>query len=85
MTQNLLLTYRRIALLPVPVCQCGDCGLDAYLQDEDGDRFYKCQTCGRSVPWCFGAADAMPGSCDDCWFATVFQEASDNEEATINV
>jgi hypothetical protein len=28
---------------------------------------YACLSCNRAVPWCFGAADAYPEHCDDCW------------------
>lgn len=69
--ESIELLYRRIALSPVPHCQCGRCGLPEELQNlDDGDRLYECATCKRSVPFCYGAADAMLDSCDDCWFAT---------------
>jgi hypothetical protein len=29
-------------------------------------RRFTCISCWRSVPWCFGAADAHPNLCDDC-------------------
>lgn len=30
---------------------------------------YRCPTCRRFVPWCYGAADDMPEDCDRCWDA----------------
>ena len=30
-------------------------------------RTFKCQSCWRVIPWCFGADDDMPYDCDDCW------------------
>ena len=33
--------------------------------DSDGD--YRCKRCRRVCCWCFGAADELPGHCDDCW------------------
>jgi hypothetical protein len=38
---------------------CGDSPL--------GPRVYRCAGCGEHAPWCFGAADDLPGHCDDCW------------------
>jgi hypothetical protein len=70
-SESIELLYRRISLTPVPDCQCGLCGLPEELQDlDDGDRMYECATCKRLVPWCYGAADKMPDSCDCCWVAT---------------
>lgn len=31
------------------------------------ERKFKCSVCKRRVPWSKGAADDMPGACDDCW------------------
>lgn len=28
---------------------------------------FTCEVCGKEAPWCFGAADDMPGACDSCW------------------
>jgi hypothetical protein len=30
---------------------------------------FECNICGRLMPWCKGAADDLPDSCDDCWSA----------------
>jgi hypothetical protein len=30
---------------------------------------FRCPTCRRFVPWCFGAADDRPDDCDACWGA----------------
>lgn len=32
-------------------------------------RRFRCDACGRSKPWCFGAYDEAPGRCDACWSA----------------
>lgn len=58
--------YQAISLLPVPNCTCGECDLP---DGEKEDRHYICETCHRSVPFCYGAVDDMFESCDDCWFA----------------
>jgi hypothetical protein len=31
---------------------------------------FVCDTCGRALPWSFGAADERPMSCDDCYVNT---------------
>ena len=41
-------------------CQCGEC--------ERGEVF-RCDVCGRDMPWCFACDDDLPGACDDCWSA----------------
>ena len=28
---------------------------------------FLCRGCLRLLPWCVGAADCLPGHCDDCW------------------
>lgn len=28
---------------------------------------YVCAGCGKTRPWCDGAADDMPDHCDECW------------------
>jgi len=65
-----------IATKPIPgvavACQCGGaiCG-----ESPLGPMLYRCATCRRLVPWCFGAADDRPDECDDCW-AAAHQEAA---------
>lgn len=40
-------------------------------------HIFKCTTCKNLVPWCKGASDGMPDSCDDCWVvAQQMQEAA---------
>ena len=39
-------------------CTCGHC--------DANDNYFTCASCGRRVPWCFGAADKYPDLCDDC-------------------
>lgn len=38
---------------------------------------FECATCGYLRPWCRGADDGLPDSCDDCWVAAQrMQEAA---------
>ncbi|NEZ54977.1 hypothetical protein DXZ20_04575 [Leptolyngbyaceae cyanobacterium CCMR0081] len=30
-------------------------------------NIFECETCGYLRPWCRGADDGMPDSCDFCW------------------
>ena len=62
MTTAEQILYRQISLTPPPLCTCGEC-------ESDSERVYTCETCHRSVPWCFGADDDMFECCDDCWSA----------------
>lgn len=42
------------------LCQCGG----------DGCRMpdsYRCGSCLRLIPFCMGADDDLPDSCDECW------------------
>lgn len=40
-------------------CICGQC---------DGtDRWWECEHCKRTVPYCDGSADDSPELCDQCW------------------
>jgi len=33
----------------------------------DEEKLFRCEGCGRLVPWSEGASDDMPEHCDDCW------------------
>ena len=50
---------------PVCVYEGDICGLR--LDGTPRIKRYRCRTCKRRVPWCFGAADQHPHDCDDCW------------------
>lgn len=29
-------------------------------------KTFRCRVCGRDRPWCQGASDDRPGTCDEC-------------------
>lgn len=75
---KLLKAYKAISLLPVPECQCGECNNDPDVEETlaslpEYRMYFECRTCHREVPYCYGAADSMPDSCDACWSATYGQ------------
>jgi hypothetical protein len=58
--QNLL----RMAGQPPLGCYCREC---------QAGMLFRCDTCDRLMPWCMGAYDNMPDSCDDCWVEAEIQ------------
>lgn len=66
---------------PAPACEgCAnllDCGF--------AWRTFECPGCGRTVPWCFGAADDQPELCDGCWYVLHEQEAKSVQGAAARV
>lgn len=51
---------RAILQLPPTGCYGKHCGCEP-------GHIFECSTCGYLRPWCRGASDGMPDSCDDCW------------------
>lgn len=46
------------------------CQGDSYDENPDSAltcRVFRCASCGRYVPWSYGASDDMPDVCDACW------------------
>jgi len=58
---------------------CSDSRCARTYQLDPGDAVFVCNRCERRVGYCMGAADDMPGLCDDC-FCIVEQPPASTEE-----